>query len=114
MSITGDNSPLYIVDGVQVENGLSSLSPQNIQTIDVLKDAAGMAERLKDLQLSGLCISLAENVHLIADHYAEPSEKEVDLIRKVTMAFKMAMKAPEPEDFQPGTRDTNAFGNAAN
>ncbi len=40
MSITGDNSPLYIVDGVQVENGLSALSPQNIQTIDVLKDAA--------------------------------------------------------------------------
>ncbi len=43
MSITGDNSPLYIVDGVQVENGLSALSPQNIQTIDVLKDAAATA-----------------------------------------------------------------------
>ncbi len=43
MSITGDNSPLYIVDGVQVENGLSYLSPQNIQSIDVLKDAATTA-----------------------------------------------------------------------
>lgn len=43
MSITGDNSPLYIVDGVQVENGLSAISPQNIQTIDVLKDAAATA-----------------------------------------------------------------------
>lgn len=43
MSITGDNSPLYIVDGVQVENGLSALSPQNIETIDVLKDAAATA-----------------------------------------------------------------------
>lgn len=43
MSITGDNSPLYIVDGVQVENGLSSISPQDIQTIDVLKDAAATA-----------------------------------------------------------------------
>jgi TonB-linked SusC/RagA family outer membrane protein len=43
MSITGDNSPLYVVDGVQVENGLSFLSPQNIQTIDVLKDAAATA-----------------------------------------------------------------------
>jgi TonB-linked SusC/RagA family outer membrane protein len=43
MSITGDNNPLYIVDGVQVENGLSFLSPQNIQTIDVLKDAAATA-----------------------------------------------------------------------
>ncbi len=43
MSITGDNSPLYIVDGVQVENGLSSISPQDIQSIDVLKDAAATA-----------------------------------------------------------------------
>ena len=43
MSITGDNSPLFIIDGVQVENGLSSISPQDIQTIDVLKDAAATA-----------------------------------------------------------------------
>lgn len=43
MSITGDNSPLYIVDGIQVENGLSSISPQDIQSIDVLKDAAATA-----------------------------------------------------------------------
>src|SRR5215217_2181890 len=43
MSITGDNNPLYIVDGVQVENGLSTISPQDIQTIDVLKDAAATA-----------------------------------------------------------------------
>lgn len=43
MSITGDNSPLYIVDGVQVENALSTISPQDIQSIDVLKDAAATA-----------------------------------------------------------------------
>jgi TonB-linked SusC/RagA family outer membrane protein len=43
MSITGDNSPLYIIDGVQVENGLNTLSPQDIQSIDVLKDAAATA-----------------------------------------------------------------------
>ena len=36
MSITGDNSPLYILDGVQVENALSLISPQDIQSIDVL------------------------------------------------------------------------------
>jgi TonB-linked SusC/RagA family outer membrane protein len=40
MSITGDNSPLYILDGVQVENALGLISPQDIQSIDVLKDAA--------------------------------------------------------------------------
>lgn len=43
MSITGDNSPLYIVDGVQVENALNTISPQDIQSIDVLKDAAATA-----------------------------------------------------------------------
>jgi TonB-linked SusC/RagA family outer membrane protein len=43
MSITGDNSPLFIIDGVQVENGLNTISPQDIQTIDVLKDAAATA-----------------------------------------------------------------------
>jgi TonB-dependent starch-binding outer membrane protein SusC len=42
-SITQDNSPLYIVDGVQVENALSVISPQDIQTIDVLKDASTAA-----------------------------------------------------------------------
>ena len=43
MSITGDNSPLYIIDGVQMENALSFLSPQDIQSIDVLKDASATA-----------------------------------------------------------------------
>lgn len=43
MSITQDNAPLYIIDGVQVENGLSSVSPQDILSIDVLKDAAATA-----------------------------------------------------------------------
>lgn len=42
-SITQDNSPLFIVDGIQVENALSVLSPQEIESIDVLKDAASTA-----------------------------------------------------------------------
>lgn len=40
MSITGDNSPLYVIDGVQMENALNFISPQDIKSIDVLKDAA--------------------------------------------------------------------------
>ncbi|HSU28821.1 MAG TPA: TonB-dependent receptor [Chitinophagaceae bacterium] len=43
MSISQDNSPLFIVDGVQVENGLNVISPQDIANIDVLKDAAATA-----------------------------------------------------------------------
>lgn len=42
-SITQDNSPIYIVDGVQVENALNFLSPQDIESIDVLKDASTTA-----------------------------------------------------------------------
>lgn len=36
-------TPRYIVDGIQVENAISFLSPQEIQPIDVLKDAASTA-----------------------------------------------------------------------
>ncbi|MDB5196555.1 MAG: TonB-dependent receptor [Flaviaesturariibacter sp.] len=43
ISITQNNDPLYIVDGVQVENALGVISPQDIQTIDVLKDASATA-----------------------------------------------------------------------
>ncbi|HUC80767.1 MAG TPA: TonB-dependent receptor [Flavisolibacter sp.] len=43
ISITQNNDPLYIVDGVQVENALNVISPQDIQSIDVLKDAAATA-----------------------------------------------------------------------
>lgn len=42
-SITQSNDPLYIVDGVQVDNGLSTIAPQDILSIDVLKDAAATA-----------------------------------------------------------------------
>ncbi|MES2881119.1 MAG: TonB-dependent receptor [Bacteroidota bacterium] len=42
-SITQDNSPLYIVDGVQVENALNVISPQDIASVDVLKDASTTA-----------------------------------------------------------------------
>src|SRR5688572_9938148 len=42
-SITQDNSPLYIVDGVQVEKALDVISPQDIASIDVLKDASTTA-----------------------------------------------------------------------
>ncbi|MFT3980614.1 MAG: TonB-dependent receptor [Ferruginibacter sp.] len=42
-SITQDNNPLYIVDGVQVDNALSIIPPQDIASVDVLKDASTTA-----------------------------------------------------------------------
>lgn len=41
-SITGNNSPLIVVDGIQGVD-LSSLNPNDIATIDVLKDASATA-----------------------------------------------------------------------
>jgi TonB-linked SusC/RagA family outer membrane protein len=41
-SITQDNSPLYIVDGFPV-NSIADISPTDIQSIDVLKDASSTA-----------------------------------------------------------------------
>jgi len=42
-SITQSGAPLYVVDGIQIENALSVLSPQDIESIVVLKDAASTA-----------------------------------------------------------------------
>jgi TonB-linked SusC/RagA family outer membrane protein len=42
-SISQSSSPLFVVDGVQVDNALNVLSPQDIASIDVLKDAASTA-----------------------------------------------------------------------
>lgn len=41
-SISGDATPLYVVDGVPLDN-LSGINPADIQSIDVLKDAASAA-----------------------------------------------------------------------
>ncbi|MGV8090962.1 MAG: TonB-dependent receptor [Mangrovibacterium sp.] len=41
-SITQDNSPLFIVDGFPV-NSISDITPSDIQSIDVLKDASSTA-----------------------------------------------------------------------
>lgn len=41
-SINGDSTPLYVVDGVPIDN-LSGINPNDIESIDVLKDAASAA-----------------------------------------------------------------------
>lgn len=43
ISITQSNEPLYIIDGFPSEDGMSSLDPGEIETIDILKDASSTA-----------------------------------------------------------------------
>ncbi len=40
---TGNNDPLYVVDGMQVGGGIDYLNPTDIESIEVLKDAASAA-----------------------------------------------------------------------
>ncbi|EXY31661.1 tonB-dependent Receptor Plug domain protein, partial [Bacteroides fragilis str. 3397 T10] len=43
-SLTGSTSPLYVIDGFPSEtSGLSSLDPNDIESIDILKDASATA-----------------------------------------------------------------------
>jgi len=39
----GNSSPLYVVDGVLVDNGIGYLDPSSIERIDILKDASAAA-----------------------------------------------------------------------
>ena len=43
ISITQSNEPLYIIDGFPSEDGMSTLDPAEIETIDILKDASSTA-----------------------------------------------------------------------
>ena len=40
---TGDNNPLYIVDGMVVGGGIQNINPSDIASVEVLKDAASAA-----------------------------------------------------------------------
>ncbi len=42
VSTNGDNSPLYVIDGLQVDN-INNINPNDIESVDVLKDAASSA-----------------------------------------------------------------------
>ena len=42
-SATAGNDPLYIVDGVPMDNGLSNINPNDVESIEVLKDASSAA-----------------------------------------------------------------------
>ena len=43
ISITQSNEPLYVIDGFPSEDGMATLDPAEIETIDILKDASATA-----------------------------------------------------------------------
>jgi len=42
-SINGNSDPLYILDGIPSEGGLNAINPNDIETIDIMKDASAAA-----------------------------------------------------------------------
>jgi TonB-linked SusC/RagA family outer membrane protein len=42
-SIKASNSPLYVVDGIPTEYGISELNPLDVQSVEILKDASASA-----------------------------------------------------------------------
>jgi DNA-binding response OmpR family regulator len=62
---------------------------------NVLMEASDVAARLRDTQLVGLCRSLSDSIIGLSQHYDEPSSREVELLHKITSAFRMAMEAPK-------------------
>jgi response regulator RpfG family c-di-GMP phosphodiesterase len=93
----------------------SQLITEEVQTdlimlADVLGEAAGVASKLRDASLGTLCEQLSENVRGIAEHYDDVVPSEIDLIRKVTAAFKMAMSSgPAAEEEQPDSLDLSQY-----
>lgn len=41
--MSASNSPLYVVDGIPFDGSISSINPQDIESMTVLKDAAANA-----------------------------------------------------------------------
>ena len=74
---------------VDVQDDLMSLA-------NVLRDAANVADKLKDAELTALCNSLSNNVDKIADRYMNCLDADVYLIKKITTAFKAAMTSQGP------------------
>lgn len=90
----------------EVQNDLIALA-------DVLTEASDVAVRLRDQQLGSLCVQLSDSVREIADRYDDPTKSDVELIRKVTTAFKMAMQTgPAHIDEEEGALDLAAFKSA--
>lgn len=42
-SITADNDPLFVVDGIPIQGTINDINPQDIESMEVLKDAASTA-----------------------------------------------------------------------
>ncbi|MBT4739731.1 MAG: response regulator [Rhodospirillaceae bacterium] len=69
---------------VQVKRNFAELT-------EILREASNMATQLKDDSLQTLCLSLAENVSMMEINYETLEDSDIDLIDKLSQAFRMAI-----------------------
>jgi TonB-dependent starch-binding outer membrane protein SusC len=81
----GNNSPLVVIDGVPSQRGLNELDPNNIQSIDVLKDAASA---------SVYGVRAANGVIVVTTKQGRPGETQVsvDLYSGISQPWRNSLE----------------------
>ena len=113
-SATAGNDPLYIVDGVPMENGLNNLNSNDIESMEVLKDASSAAiygsRGSNGVILITTKKGLSDNLQVAYDGYygIEQVSKKIDLMN----AYQYAQVSKEAHD--AAYLDLNPGGTAPN
>lgn len=105
-SISADSSPLVIIDGYPVPDGLQTLNPSDIQSIEILKDAASAA----------IYGSRAANGVIMVTTKSGASDKprySVKLYQGVKYAYKLHDMLSATEYYQWQLREEGLGGPAA-
>ena len=80
-----------ILDAHKIGHITEELRDNFIALKAILREAANMAQTLKDNSLESLCLSLAENVAMMEINYESLEDGDIDLIQKLSQAFRMAI-----------------------
>ncbi|MEQ9110461.1 MAG: hypothetical protein RIF37_14465 [Rhodospirillaceae bacterium] len=80
-----------ILDAHKIGHITEELRDNFIALTAILREAANMAQTLKDNSLESLCLSLAENVAMMEINYESLEDGDIDLIQKLSQAFRMAI-----------------------
>lgn len=108
------------------ENKITKEVEENLLVlVGVLEDASKTAKGIGEIELSAICVDLARQVEEMAESYEEPSDSNIELIRKLTKAFELAKgntsaarpapqpQATKPQPSQPQTDKNTGTGSGA-
>jgi len=94
-----------ILDAYQTKSITPEVQTKLEVLVEVLKDASKTAERLGEKELMMLCGSMSTNVAAIVTRYDKPTQKDIELIEKITKAVVSAVKPKAlPENIEQETK----------